>query len=278
MRSLQLKKFAMLQFRNVYNPALKLARALRRSRRASRRFCEPGPCTTPRTGSGVTPSGMAELDEIRARALTSSDISDHLETLFLEALRARPRLMVELGVREGESTFALERAAKLLDCPLLSVDIEPCQVRSSYPKWSFIQMDDLALAREFTTLTRSRGLPDKIDFLFLDTSHEFEHTRAEIAAYFPLLSPQATVIFHDTNLREFYFTRDGTLRFGWDNQRGVIRALEAYFGKRFDETKDFLEVSQGPPNDRRGSPAAAGGWLIRHTARSTGLTILTRQP
>src|SRR5436190_17194537 len=40
--------------------------------------------------------------DIRER--TNTDICDHLNTLFFMAVSARPRLLVELGTRGGEST------------------------------------------------------------------------------------------------------------------------------------------------------------------------------
>src|SRR5262249_3324959 len=50
-----------------------------------------------------------ELTEIRQLALTLSDIDEHLERIFAEALLCHPKLIVELGVRGGVSTFVLER-------------------------------------------------------------------------------------------------------------------------------------------------------------------------
>ncbi len=49
---------------------------------------------------------------------------------------------------------------------------------------------------------------------------------------------------------------------GWDNERGVIRALEKFFDKRFDETRDFVDFKNG--------------WLIKHNHRCNGFTILER--
>jgi hypothetical protein len=70
------------------------------------------------------------------------------------------------------------------------------------------------------------------------------------------------VFFHDTNLRRYYVRRDGSIGRAWDNQRGVIRATEDYVGTSFDETRDFV--------------ALRNGWLIRHSARCLGFTILER--
>ncbi len=58
-------------------------------------------------------SGLKELNEIKEHSLVRTDISDHLVSLFIESLSIKPKLIVELGVRGGESTFVLERVAKL---------------------------------------------------------------------------------------------------------------------------------------------------------------------
>jgi len=217
-----------------------------------------------RGGPAPRPRGFAPLDEIARRAQKRTDISDHLVTLFAEALTARPRLIVELGVRGGDSTFVFERVAALAGARLVSVDIEDCAGASSYPGWIFERSDDVAFGAEFAPWCRARGIEPAIDVLFVDTSHEREHTAREIAAWFPHLSPQAKVFFHDTNLKAVYRRKDGSLGIGWDNARGVIAALEGFFGTRFDENAEFVNVRKG--------------WLIRHRPWCAGLTILDRVP
>src|ERR1700720_571304 len=59
-------------------------------------------------------------------ATASSDIHDHLATIFGEAVAARPHLIVELGTRDGISTRALLAAAEISGAHLLSIDIADC--------------------------------------------------------------------------------------------------------------------------------------------------------
>jgi predicted O-methyltransferase YrrM len=211
-----------------------------------------------------TPEALKELQEIRTYAATVSDISDHLVTLFAAAVRRQPRLIVELGVRGGDSTFVLQRAANLCGCRLLSLDIEDCSAVNSDPNWLFVKADDVAFAGEFADYCAAHQLPGEIDVLFIDTSHLYDHTVQEIAHWFPLLSERATVMFHDTNLREVGRHRNGKWMRGTDNQRGVIGPLENYLGIKFDEGRDFV--------------GTVGSWLITHYAFSNGFTILERLP
>src|SRR5215472_6898872 len=160
------------------------------------------------------PSGFTRFDQVLNYSLKPSDISDHLLTLFVEALEVRPKLIVELGVHDGDSTFALERVAEHFGSKLVSVDIDDCSNVSAYKHWFFVKSDDVAFANEFTAWCGEQGIHPAVDVLFIDTSHEFEHTRSEIASWFPFLSDRSKVFFHDTNMGEVYVRRDGSMEFG----------------------------------------------------------------
>ena len=195
------------------------------------------------------------------RARIRTDISDHLLTLFTESLALEPRLIVELGVRDGESTFVFERVAKLSGAKCVSVDTETCPHLTPSENRLFVQSDDIEFARRFPEWCAQMRLPERIDILFIDTSHFFEHTTQEIAHWFPFLAPRARVFFHDTNQRRIYFRKDGSMGVAWSN-RGVMAALEKYFGRTFNEKEDFT--------------VRVDDWSITHHANCNGLTILTR--
>ncbi len=211
------------------------------------------------------PAALPPLEEVRryARDLPEA-LSDHLETLFLESFLVRPRLIVELGMRRGAGTFALEKVARLTGAHLVSVDIAPAECAFAYDRWHFVQEDDVTFARRFDAWCRDHGLDPDIDVLFIDTSHRYEHTLAEIDGWFPFLSERCKVFFHDTNMGALHVRKDGRLTGGWDNARGVIRALETRFGTTFNEKLPFMDLRDG--------------WLIRHHPYASGLTVLERLP
>lgn len=215
-----------------------------------------------RETSAPAPSGLEVYDEIVRHAQKRSDISDHLPVLFAESLPVQPSLIVELGVRGGESTFAFERVAALCGSKLVSVDIDDCVKASKYPDWQFVKNDDIAFAGRFGEWCRQRGIIPSIDILFIDTSHEFDHTVQELVHWFPFLSDRAKVFFHDTNMKRVFLRKDGSKGIGWENDRGVIAAMEQYLGTTFDEDRDFV--------------AFADGWMVKHHANCSGLTILER--
>lgn len=202
-----------------------------------------------------------EMREIEERRKRDTDISDHLPALFAETINARPRLIVELGVRGGDSTYVLERAARFCNATLISCDIADCKSVCDWSEWNFVQSDDIVFAAQFPEYCRQRNVTPAIDILFLDTSHLYDHTVQELECWIPLLAPKGKILFHDTNQKRVGYRKDGRLMAGIDN-RGVIAALENYFQRKFDETRDFTDVCDG--------------WLMRHTAYSNGFTVMQK--
>ncbi len=208
-------------------------------------------------------SKFPELEEIRQRSRTPTDISDHLETIFTESLQVQPNLIVELGVGPGQSTFVFERVAKLSGSSFVSVDVRSETSRATlWSGWFFVERDDVEFAGEFRQWAQGKGINPLIDVLFIDTSHTYDHTVKEIKAWFPMLSDKAKVFFHDTNARTIYWHRNRAVGLGYDIQRAVIRAIEESLNMRFNEGEDFEDIYQG--------------WFVKHYAICNGLTILSR--
>ncbi len=129
-----------------------------------------------------------------------SDIQEYLSFLYEQA-RSRPGVRVlELGCRTGNSTLAFLAGAESSGGHVWSVDPADCDGNPEGMKpwrrtslWTFIRgsdMDDEIRAQ----------LPTEVDVLFIDTSHEYEHTLAELRAYVPMVVPGGIVLCHDTNL------------------------------------------------------------------------------
>lgn len=132
-------------------------------------------------------------------ATSGSDIASHLFPLHaLASLCAEPsRPVVELGVRDGNSTIALLTGCARQNANLFSYDIDPscdARVRQRLPsplgdRWYFQCSDSVAAAN---------GWPaSSIPLIFLDTSHEYEHTKRELAAWVPKLVPGGVLCGHD---------------------------------------------------------------------------------
>lgn len=129
-----------------------------------------------------------------------SDIQEYLPFLFDTAKSYEHVRVLELGSRKGNSTLAFLAAAVIADGHVTSVDISPVadDPQGMRPwrktkRWTFIQGDDMDEKVQ-------AQLPPQVDVLFIDTSHEYEHTLAELYAYMRRVSNGGTVLLHDTNL------------------------------------------------------------------------------
>lgn len=219
---------------------------------------------------------LSTLDEYKKVLIYSNsrngDISSHLPALFCYTIMQQPKLIVEAGVRGGESTTAFLKALKFCDrVKLIGLDIE-CSCASSYPISSdtlFICMNDL----DFTNYYQNSFIQNsKIDIVFIDTSHLYQHTMQELKIFEPLLSENGAMIFHDSNVTPInntsYARINGTYGSAAGNTRGVTQALKEHFKIAFDEHKycNFILKKEDHL------------WQLIHYPYCNGLTILKRIP
>lgn len=134
-------------------------------------------------------------DEHRFRSEQDSDIRQHLPFLYECADKPGVRVL-ELGVRSGNSTASFLAAAQKNDGHVWSVDV-------NYPKvpewwyegnlWTLTVGDDLVV---------EHLQPMNVDVLFIDTSHHYTQTVAELAAYSAHVRPGGVILCHDTELQQ----------------------------------------------------------------------------
>jgi hypothetical protein len=143
--------------------------------------------------SRIAMSGRTRARESYERYLgQETDIRDHLPRLFEEARGT----VLELGVRGGISTSALLAGVEQRGGEVWSVDVDPsCSTAyAAHPLWHFVCSD----SRDPAPLTVA-GLPSEIDVLFVDTLHEYEHVREELAVWGPRVRRGGIVLVHDTD-------------------------------------------------------------------------------
>lgn len=118
--------------------------------------------------------------------------------------------VIEAGVRTGNSTACFLAAALERDGQVWSVDIAPAQVPARWhdtPCWHFLQADDISEQAQ-------AWLPGKCDVLFIDSSHQYGHTLAELALYVPRVRPGGVVLLHDTEWEQTGPTPDHCRQLG----------------------------------------------------------------
>lgn len=137
---------------------------------------------------------MKYRDEYQRRCGESSDIADHLPMLYETVCRFPGATVVELGVRGGNSTAALLAGVDEVDGHLWSVDIAWPRTPDWWAgdRWTFVLNNDIDALP---------SMPLGIDVLFIDTSHHYSHTLAELYGYTPRMNVGGVVLCHDTELQ-----------------------------------------------------------------------------
>ena len=107
--------------------------------------------------------------------------------------------IIELGA--GQSSFALTAAASKTGGIVYSFDLTPesiCRlfpegegVLEGHPKFRFTAENDM-----FAVSKWSR----EVDFLLIDTSHTYEHTKFELEQWGNWVRPGGIIIMHDTSI------------------------------------------------------------------------------
>ena len=142
----------------------------------------------------LTPLQRAYLD----RLAVWSDIQEYLPLLYDFARLCDKARVLELGTRRGFSTLALLAGAEESGGHVWSSDINDVTTDPDGMKawagcgtWTFVHGDDM------DPDVQAR-LPAEVDVLFIDTSHEYEHTVREIEVFLPRVVPGGAALFHDT--------------------------------------------------------------------------------
>jgi cephalosporin hydroxylase len=156
------------------------------------------------------------MDGYLDRLARWSDIQEYLPFLH-ETARSYPGVRVlELGTRKGNSTLAFLAAAEAAGGHVWSADIsdvtrdpEGMAPWARCPWWTFTRGDDTDPAVQSL-------LPARCDVLFIDTSHEYAHTLAELRAYVPRLAAGGVALLHDTHVTGWPgYRREGNLPPVW---------------------------------------------------------------
>jgi len=129
-----------------------------------------------------------------------SDIREYLPFLYEQAASRQGCRVLELGARRGNSTLAFlagcaESGGHVTSCDIDDVRRLPDGIGpfGVSPRWTFVRGDDM------DPDVQAR-LPAEVDVFFLDTSHEYEHTLAELRVYMPRVASGGAGLFHDTNV------------------------------------------------------------------------------
>ena len=123
-----------------------------------------------------------------------SDIQGHIQYLYGES----EGIVLELGVREGNSTAALLLGVERSDGHLFSVDVNSkCEdLFKDHPLWTFIKAhstdNKFIVNRIYET-----GHEPKFNVIFIDTTHTLEQVSFELKIWSQYLKPEGSIFVHD---------------------------------------------------------------------------------
>jgi predicted O-methyltransferase YrrM len=161
-------------------------------------------------------------DDYAARLVPWSDVQEQAPLLRAAARRYAAPAVAELGTRTGESTAAFLAGVSASGGHVWSVDCGPCTSQwQGSPLWSFLAADDMSDEA-------AAWLPDELDILFIDTSHLYAHTLAELRKYVPRVRPGGLVLCHDTDIGREFMLGYGEIRAAGDPDYPVAAALDAF--------------------------------------------------
>jgi len=153
----------------------------------------------------------------------TGDSDRHAMTLFSIALASKGKFFVELGVRSGTTTLPLLEAAKANGGKLYSVDIEDTAFvcpGGCEKHWEFKKSDAVSFLENWNP-------EDKIDVLYIDDWHSYEHVKKELEIADRLVGPSSVILLHDLmwGNHDPFYRCDLTLKSGQWANGGPYRAV-----------------------------------------------------
>lgn len=142
---------------------------------------------------------MIDRNYIANLAQSDTDINVYLMSLYNIPVQINAQTIVELGA--GQSTFALTAAANMTKGQFYSFDMGPapqtwCRgfptgigILENEERFHFTQISDIDAEKSWSK---------PIDFLFLDTSHTYQHTRQELEVWPRHVRQGGIFVMHDT--------------------------------------------------------------------------------
>jgi len=180
------------------------------------------------------------LDKILEKTINGLGDSDkHLMTLFSIAISINAKNILELGVRQGDTSLPLLLAASITNGTVKSVDIDMTEFQCPEEFkniWEFCHQDSLEFLKQY------QG--EKFDLVYIDDWHSYEHVKKELEFIDQMIKPSSVVLLHDLmygNTCPYYHIDLTTCSPQWANG-GPYRAVA-------ELNANFWEFSTIPSNN-----------------------------
>jgi len=125
---------------------------------------------------------------------SSKDTDCHLITLFGLILNLRAKRILELGVRDGNTTLPLLCGAFYTNGKVESIDLNQTSFQCPNelkPYWTFYQKDAIAYLE---------SIPEEViyDIIFVDDWHSYGHVTKELKLLSSHVNKSSLILLHDT--------------------------------------------------------------------------------
>ena len=161
----------------------------------------------------------------------NNDVDSDSVGIILWALIAalKPRIVVELGTRDGNTTLPILEAMSLVESHLYRYSrvysVDTAQTSFICPEkyrhiWSFHHCDAIEFLRTWPT-------SEIMDLVFIDDWHAYEHVKEELHLLDKLVSPSSVILVHDTMYghHQPHYHCDLTMKDGQWANGGPYRAV-----------------------------------------------------
>mgnify|MGYP001186639207 FL=1 len=115
------------------------------------------------------------------------------ETFYQDLIKIKNPTILEFGVRQGVSTKMFIEVCERNGGKLYSIDIDDYSKKFSTSVWKFIHSRDDNY--EYVT----KKIPNKFDFIYLDSFHDARHIKKIFYYYYPFLKKEGYFIIDDTS-------------------------------------------------------------------------------
>jgi predicted O-methyltransferase YrrM len=124
----------------------------------------------------------------------NTDISQHLLTLFALTVSLKAKNILELGVRDGNSTLAFLLGTKVTNGNLISVDISETpslrETYKDYKNWNYVISDALLFLEQHVPQV-------PYDIVFIDDWHDGKHVLKELNYIEKNITTSSLILLHD---------------------------------------------------------------------------------
>jgi len=151
------------------------------------------------------------------------DSDKHLMLLYSIVIASKAKIIIELGVRNGDTTLPLTLGAKETGGMVYSVD----KMKIGFKLDEELQSYNKFYLQDAVSFLEDWDVEKNIDLVYIDDWHAYEHVKRELEILDELVSPNTVILLHDLMYGDScpFYHADLTLNEGQWANGGPYRAV-----------------------------------------------------